>query len=108
MLPVTPSPPMLANRNAESLPPRLSVHVPRRKTALLAIFSVLLFIVATSGWLVLHGVPAGSGGVQSGAQIRLNWTAILALGVPLAALAFLVVWLFSLVALWQNPRDTSR
>jgi len=104
MLSVAHSPPMLPNRNAEPLPPRLSVHAPRRKTPLLSIFSVLLFMVVTTGGFMIHSISAGS----SGLRMRLNWTAILALGVPLAALAFLVVWLFSLVALWQNPQDTSR
>ena len=38
-------------------------------------------------------------------EITLNWTAILALGVPLFALAFLLVWLFLRIARWRIPRD---
>jgi len=38
-------------------------------------------------------------------EIRLNWAAIFALGVPLASLAFLLVWLFFRLARWQIPHD---
>jgi len=38
-------------------------------------------------------------------EIRLNWTAIFALGVPLVLLAFLLVWLFLRLARWQIPHD---
>ena len=38
-------------------------------------------------------------------EIRLNWTAIFALGAPLASLAFLLVWLFLRLARWQIPHD---
>jgi hypothetical protein len=42
-----------------------------------------------------------------GLEIKLNWTAILALGVPLVALTFLLVWLFLRVALRQTAHDTT-
>ena len=38
-------------------------------------------------------------------EIRLNWTAICALGVPLVTLAFLLVWLFLRLARWQISHD---
>jgi len=79
-------------------------YVLQLRTAPLAIFSALLLTVATSGWLVLRTLSAGIGGLR----IRLNWTAIIALGVPFVALGFLLVWLFVCVTLGQNARDTAQ
>ena len=73
-------------------------------TAPLAIFGALLLTVGTSGWLVLRNLFAGTGGLR----IRLNWTAVIALGVPFVALAFLLVGLFIWVALGQSPRDKAQ
>ena len=73
----------------------------QRESTSLAIFIALLLILATSGWLLLHSLSAGTAGVR----IRLNWTAIIALGVPFIALAFLLVCLFVHVALRQKPHD---
>ena len=77
-------------------------HVLQRTIAPLAISTALLLTVATSGWLVLRNMSTGTGALE----IRLNWTAIFALGVPLVGFAFLLVWLFIRVALSQNPHDT--
>ena len=76
------------------------MRAPQRRTAPLAIVGGLLSTAAILGWLVLRSLSTG------GLEIRLNWTAIIALGVPLVGLAFLLVWLFIRVALWQNPHDT--
>jgi len=78
-------------------------YVLRRNTAPLAIVSGLLLTVATSGWLVLRSLSTGTGGLE----IRVNWTAIVALGMPLVGLAFWLVRFFIRVALWQTPiRET--
>ena len=73
----------------------------QRESTSLAIFTVFLLILATFGWLLLHSLSAGTAGLR----IRLNWTAIIALGVPFIALAFSLVCLFVHVALWQKPHD---
>ena len=73
-----------------------------REAVPLAIVGALLISITTLGWLVLRSVSDGTGKVD----IRLNWTAIFALSVPLVALAFLLVWLFVRVAQWQKPHDT--
>lgn len=78
--------------------------VPQPRTAALAISSALLLTVATSGWFMLRSVSAGTGGLH----IRLNWTAIVALGAPFVALAFLLAWLFVWVALREDSRDTTQ
>ena len=68
----------------------------------LAIVSALLLTTLTLGWIVLHSLSAGTRGLE----IRVNWTAIVALGVPLVIVAFLLVWLVVRVAQWQSPHDT--
>ena len=73
----------------------------QRESTALVIFVAFLLVLATSGWLVLHSLSAGTAGLR----IRLNWTAIIALGVPFTALAFLLVCLFFQVALWQKSHD---
>jgi len=85
----------------DQAPPRRHPITYALQTAVLAIFSALLMTIGASGWLVLRNLSAGTGGLR----IRLNWTAIVALGVPFVALAFLLVWLFVWVAVRQNPRD---
>jgi hypothetical protein len=63
----------------------------------------MLFTLTTVGWLVLRSLSTGAGGLE----ITLNWTAIVALGVPLVALTFLLVRFFLSVAFRHADYDTT-
>ena len=71
----------------------------KRQIAPLAIVSVLLLSVTFLGWLVLRSLSVGTGGME----VRLNWTAIVVLGMPLVGLAYLLARLFIRVAFRQTP-----
>ena len=61
----------------------------RGAAAAVASVGVALFILSTAGWLVLRDLSSGAAGIK----ITLNWTSIVAFGVPFVALTFLILWL---------------
>jgi hypothetical protein len=103
MVSVTPVLPVRSSAiviNKAALPRRSRIaSILKREIAPLAIVTVLLLSVTSLGWLVLRSLSVGTGGME----VRLNWTAIVVLGMPLVGLAFLLVSLFIRVAFWQTP-----
>ena len=66
-----------------------NANVLRRGAAAAATVGVAIFILSTAGWLVLRDLSSGAAGIK----ITLNWTSIVAFGVPFVALTFLILWL---------------